>query len=236
MKRITIAATVVLAVATTGLIASGDQGGTQVQRVPQRAEGGAGNRRDVWHRHVQGDHQQGRHGDRVRADVQRSRKQRPQAHIHIGYPQNAGAIVLWLCESRPQLSWLGRDAALQRQRSARQPQRHGLGHADRSRASWLWRPTAAPTWDEVVSLIRDGRTYANVHTATFGAGEIRSQIDSHDGHSGPRRRALIDRYRRGAADVPRQRPPRPLPSVSSIFGRAHPSRNDPKSRHSTGPA
>ena len=46
-------------------------------------------------------------------------------------------------------------------------------------------PNGSPTWDEVVSLIRDGRTYVNIHTVTVPAGEIRSQIDSHDGHSGP---------------------------------------------------
>jgi hypothetical protein len=31
---------------------------------------------------------------------------------------------------------------------------------------------------EVVALIRAGLTYVNVHTATIGAGEIRSQIDN----------------------------------------------------------
>jgi hypothetical protein len=41
---------------------------------------------------------------------------------------------------------------------------------------------------EVVALIRGGHTYANVHTAVIGAGEIRSQIGnghrdgSHHGH------------------------------------------------------
>jgi len=39
-------------------------------------------------------------------------------------------------------------------------------------------------WDEVLALVREGRTYANVHTATIGAGEIRSQIDNGDDADG----------------------------------------------------
>ena len=41
-------------------------------------------------------------------------------------------------------------------------------------------------WDEVLGLIRAGLTYANVHSAKFAPGEIRSQIDNRDddGHGG----------------------------------------------------
>ena len=37
-----------------------------------------------------------------------------------------------------------------------------------------------PTWVEVVSLIRAGKTYVNIHSSTSPAGEIRSQIEDHD--------------------------------------------------------
>jgi CHRD domain len=37
-------------------------------------------------------------------------------------------------------------------------------------------PTTAEEFAEVVALIRAGKTYANVHSTKFGAGEIRSQI------------------------------------------------------------
>ena len=38
-------------------------------------------------------------------------------------------------------------------------------------------------WEQVLGLIRAGRTYANVHSVKFGAGEIRSQIDNGDDDS-----------------------------------------------------
>ena len=46
---------------------------------------------------------------------------------------------------------------------------------------------AAADWAEVVALVKGGYTYVNVHTASIGAGEIRSQIDNgddDDGHHG----------------------------------------------------
>jgi hypothetical protein len=33
-----------------------------------------------------------------------------------------------------------------------------------------------------IALIRAGKTYANVHSSKFPLGEIRSQIDPHDGN------------------------------------------------------
>ena len=35
-------------------------------------------------------------------------------------------------------------------------------------------------WDELIAAIKVGHTYANVHTATFGGGEIRGQISDRD--------------------------------------------------------
>ena len=51
-------------------------------------------------------------------------------------------------------------------------------------------PTATTPgeFEEVVALIKAGKTYANVHSASFPAGEIRSQLDNrgneHNDHGG----------------------------------------------------
>ena len=39
---------------------------------------------------------------------------------------------------------------------------------------------AAGEWEEVLSLIRAGRTYANVHSGKFPGGEVRAQLDNGD--------------------------------------------------------
>jgi hypothetical protein len=51
-------------------------------------------------------------------------------------------------------------------------------------------PTAqgieAGALDELIAAIRAGLTYVNIHTSTWPAGEIRSQITHDDGHGGHR--------------------------------------------------
>ena len=115
-----------------------------------------------------------------------------QAHIHIGHPQNAGNIVLWLCDSAA--------APLPTSPVASTPLcsqndpndlRNGRVTGTLTEADVIAQTAngiAGPAdFAEVVALIRGGHTYANVHTATIGAGEIRSQIghgDQDDGHHG----------------------------------------------------
>jgi CHRD domain len=112
-----------------------------------------------------------------------------QAHIHIGLPQNAGGIVLWLCDSDANPS----PSALTPACNVNDPLdlRNGvvtgtLTQADvqNQAANGIAGPTATTPGEfaEVVALIRAGKTYANVHTAKFPPGEIRSQIE--DGNSG----------------------------------------------------
>ena len=109
-----------------------------------------------------------------------------QAHIHIGHPQNSGGIVLWLCQTAanpapaqvdsnpPQCFAPGGDP-----RNNPEGVEGTLTAADvRVQAA---NGIAANEFAEVVRLIRAGRTYANVHTAKFPPGEIRSQIDDGDG-------------------------------------------------------
>jgi hypothetical protein len=106
-----------------------------------------------------------------------------QAHIHIGHPQNAGGIVLWLCDSdanpapsdttpacnvdNPLDNRNGRVTGTLTAADVRDLPANGIAGA----------PVTTPgEFAEVVALIRAGATYVNVHSAKFGAGEIRSQI------------------------------------------------------------
>ena len=114
-----------------------------------------------------------------------------QAHIHIGHPQNSGGIVLWLCQTAA-------SAAPPQAGSNPPPCFDPLGGDPRNNTvegtltaadvrAQTANGIAASEFAEVVRLIRAGRTYANVHTAKFPPGEIRSQIagedDDHDhGH------------------------------------------------------
>jgi hypothetical protein len=110
-----------------------------------------------------------------------------QAHIHIGHPQNQGGIVLWLCDSatNPAPS----DATPECTENDPGDLRNGrvtgtLTEADVQNlaANGIAGPTATTPGEfaEVIGLIRAGKTYVNVHSAKFGAGEIRSQLENRD--------------------------------------------------------
>ena len=109
-----------------------------------------------------------------------------QAHIHIGYPQNSGGIVLWLCDSaaNPSPSATTPECT---ENSNTGDLRNGhvtgtLTAADvqAQTANGIAGPAE---WSEVLDLIRAGRTYANVHSVKFTGGEIRSQLDNGDDDS-----------------------------------------------------
>lgn len=108
-----------------------------------------------------------------------------QAHIHIGLPQNMGGIVLWLCDSETSPSPLASTPAcnVSDPGNLRAGSVTGtLTEADVQNlaANGIAGPTATTPGEfaEVVALIRAGKTYVNVHSAKFGAGEIRSQLDN----------------------------------------------------------
>jgi len=111
-----------------------------------------------------------------------------QAHIHVGLPQNTGGIVLWLCGSDALPGPAGTPRC---NVSNPSDNRNGSVSGVLTAANVQNLPLngiAAPTattpgeFAEVIALIRAGKTYANVHTVKFAAGEIRSQIDRHDGN------------------------------------------------------
>jgi CHRD domain len=112
-----------------------------------------------------------------------------QAHIHIGHPQGQGGIVLWLCQTATNMNPLPGNSTpsctVDDPLNLRAGKVTGtLTAADV--AAQAPNGIAAGEWAEVLGLIRAGRTYANVHSAKFGGGEIRSQIDNgdddHDDH------------------------------------------------------
>jgi hypothetical protein len=112
-----------------------------------------------------------------------------QAHIHIGLPQNSGGIVLWLCQTASNPSPIPttpfcsdpNDPLTLRANTVsgtltvadvRGNDANGIAGPTGPSTT----PTTAAEFAEVVALIRAGKTYANVHTAKFPPGEIRSQI------------------------------------------------------------
>ena len=116
-----------------------------------------------------------------------------QAHIHIGHPQNSGGIVLWLCDSDANNSpnadtprCDGGDPNKQRsntvegtltEEDVRDLPLNGIAGAAIAPA-----PSTTPgELEEVIALIRAGATYVNVHSAKFGGGEIRSQLNNREG-------------------------------------------------------
>jgi len=108
-----------------------------------------------------------------------------QAHIHIGYPQNSGGIVLWLCDSSTNQSPSTSTPECTRDDPGDKRNGHVTGTLTAADVqTQTANGIAGPAdWSEVLDLIRAGRTYANVHSATFTGGEVRSQIDNGDDDS-----------------------------------------------------
>jgi hypothetical protein len=104
-----------------------------------------------------------------------------QSHIHIGHPQNQGGIVLWLCGMDGATT--GPAGTPRCNVSAPPDLRNGTVTGTLTAANVLAQTNngiAAGEWEEVLGLIRAGRTYANVHSTKFPGGEIRAQLDNGD--------------------------------------------------------
>jgi hypothetical protein len=99
-----------------------------------------------------------------------------QAHIHFGQRHTVGGIVVWLCQ------------AINRSPVANTPECLGprvntvTGTITPDQVlTATGQGIGAGGFDEVVRAIRAGAAYANVHSTTFGPGEIRGQIRRGDG-------------------------------------------------------
>ena len=108
-----------------------------------------------------------------------------QAHIHFGQRSVAGPIAVWLCDGDP--------AAPPTPPPAPASTPPVCPPATGGTVSGTFRPTdliatgrglgpgtVAGEWEELLAAIKVGHTYANVHTVTFGGGEIRGQINDRD--------------------------------------------------------
>ena len=112
-----------------------------------------------------------------------------QAHIHIGHEQNQGGIVLWLCDSDITQSPSLETPACNSDEPANLRAGRVTGTLTAADVqAQAGNGIAAGEFEEVIDLIRAGRTYVNVHSSKFQPGEIRSQIDNRDdgGHAGHR--------------------------------------------------
>jgi hypothetical protein len=100
-----------------------------------------------------------------------------QAHIHFGQRHTVGGIVVWLCNATAAIPPEVRDLT-----PACPPSGTVKGTITPAQVLTVdGQGIAAGEFEELVDAIRAGRTYANVHSSTFGPGEIRGQI--HDDRS-----------------------------------------------------
>ena len=100
-----------------------------------------------------------------------------QAHIHLGQRDVNGGISVWLCGNpSPGPPPINPPAGTQQcpltdpaKISGTVTQDHVVGPTGQG--------ITAGQFDELLRAIRAGVTYANVHSSTFGGGEIRAQLN-----------------------------------------------------------
>lgn len=102
-----------------------------------------------------------------------------QAHIHFGQKGVNGGISVWLC---------GNPSATVIPPAGTQvcPPSPATITGTLTAANVVGpaaQGIAAGEFAELISAIRAGKTYANVHSTKFPGGEIRSQIEGNSGHS-----------------------------------------------------
>lgn len=106
-----------------------------------------------------------------------------QAHIHVGQRGVAGGITVWLC-SGPTLkdptglapTCSGRSGTVR----GTITRANVIGGAAAQGIDGSAQGTSPGEFAELIRAIRAGVTYANVHSAKFGPGEIRGQIRADD--------------------------------------------------------
>jgi hypothetical protein len=113
-----------------------------------------------------------------------------QAHIHIGLPQNSGGVVLWLCDSDTNPSPVATTPPCSTdpldKRSGRVTGTLTALDVQNLPANGIVGAVGLTPgeFEEVIALIKAGKTYVNVHTTKFAPGEIRSQLENRDSDHG----------------------------------------------------
>ncbi len=108
-----------------------------------------------------------------------------QSHIHVAQKDVNGVIVLWLCQGT------SRAPATVAALTPECPQ-EGTVSGTLTAANVVQPVTPPPPpqqilageLDEVITAIRAGKAYVNVHSSLSPGGEIRGQLDVDDDHSG----------------------------------------------------
>lgn len=98
------------------------------------------------------------------------------AHIHLGQRATAGGVIAFLCgggDKPPCPARAGTVTGVIDAADVTGPTAQGI------------EPGALP---EVIRALRHGAVYANVHTEIRGGGEIRGQVNGHNGHRKHKRR------------------------------------------------
>ncbi len=96
-----------------------------------------------------------------------------QAHIHFGQTGVSAAVILWLCDSAANPSPISTTPHC--------PAKGGTVKGSLTAADVIGVPTqnvSKGDFTGAIRIIRSGDAYVNVHTMTFGAGEIRGQVSS----------------------------------------------------------
>ena len=91
------------------------------------------------------------------------------AHIHLGQRATSGGVIAFLCGGGDKPACPAREGKVEGVIDAADV----IGPAGQG--------IAPGQLDEVIRALRHGAVYANVHTATYGGGEIRGQV-GHNGH------------------------------------------------------
>jgi hypothetical protein len=103
-----------------------------------------------------------------------------QAHIHFGQKFANGAVVYWICGSATNPPQGGTVTICPQAKDGKVT---GIIRAANIVAATTQGITAGD-FAEVIAAIRDGNTYANIHTAQSPAGEARGQLRPGAGGSG----------------------------------------------------
>jgi len=98
-----------------------------------------------------------------------------QSHIHFGQRSTVGGIVIWLCQTTGTPAPDAVKASTPFCPGARSGKVMGTIAASQVLAQTA-QGIDAGQFDEILRAQRAGATYANIHTTTFGPGEIRGQI------------------------------------------------------------